>query len=96
MNPEQEERRGEDARQVLENSIYKEAYAQIEANIVAKMAQQATTAAEGEDLRRLLIALRKVRTYIEQVAVTGKMAAIEADRKRGLVEQMTERYLRRA
>lgn len=96
MDPVQEERRGEEARQVLESGIYKEAYAQIEANIVAKMAQQSTTAAEGEDLRRLLIALRKVKVYMEQIAVTGTMAAMAEEKKRSYAAQVMDKYLRRA
>jgi len=95
MTPEQEERRGEEARVVLDNLIYREAFAQIEANIVAKMALQATTAAEAEELRRLMIALRKVRTYMEQVLTTGTMAAMEEERKRNWAQRMTDRYLAR-
>lgn len=95
MTPDQEERRGEDARIVLESAIYKEAFAQIEANIVAKMALQATTAAEAEELRRLMIALRKVRTYMEQVMTTGTMAAMEEERKRNWAQRMTDRYMAR-
>ena len=95
MTPEQEERRGEEARVVLDNPIYREAFAQIEANIVAKMALQATTAAEAEELRRLMIALRKVRTYMEQVLTTGTMAAMEEERKRNWAQRMTDRYMAR-
>lgn len=95
MTPDQEERRGEDARIVLESAIYKEAFAQIEANIVAKMALQATTAAEAEELRRLMIALRKVRTYMERVMTTGTMAAMEEERKRNWAQRMTDRYMAR-
>lgn len=91
MTPEQEERRGEEARAVLESGIYKESYAQIEANIVAQMAKQATTAEQGEDLRRLLIALRKVKTYMEQVATTGTMAAMAANDKRTMLDKVLGR-----
>lgn len=91
MTPEQEERRGEDARRVLNAPIYVEAYAQIEANIVSQMAQQATSAANAEDLRRLLIALRKVRTYMEQVMQTGTMAAMEQERRRSFTEMFKRR-----
>jgi hypothetical protein len=66
-----EERRGEEARRILESDIYKEAYAQVEANIVARLAQADTKAEDAETLRQLLIALRKVRIYMEQVLNTG-------------------------
>ena len=71
-----EERRGEEARRVLESDIYKEAYTSIEANIVARMAQAATLPEEAESLRQLLIALRKVKTYMEQVLHTGTMKVL--------------------
>lgn len=87
MTIEQDERRGEDARQVLDSPVYKEAYAQIEANIVNKLALQGTGNDEANDLRRLLIALRRVRGYMEQVATTGTMAAMELERKRTLRER---------
>jgi predicted alternative tryptophan synthase beta-subunit len=70
------EARGISAERILNDEIYKEAYAQIEANIIAQMAQQSTPADKAEDLRKLLIALRKVRTYMEQVVATGTMEAL--------------------
>jgi hypothetical protein len=96
MDAAQEERRGEDARQVLDSYIYKEAYATIEANILTAMANANTTPEQGEYQRKLLIALRKVRIYIEQVAVTGTMAAIAEERKRTFMERQVERFTRRA
>lgn len=96
MTPDQEERRGEEARVVLENPIYKESYAQIEANIVARLALQATTATEAEELRRLMIALRKVRTYMEQVLTTGTMAVLEEQRKQNFAQRIFDRYSLRA
>jgi len=71
-----DEKRGEEARRILESDMYKEAYRQVEANVVARMAQASTPPAEAESLRQLLIALRKVRTYMEQVLQTGTMQAL--------------------
>jgi hypothetical protein len=92
MTPEQEEARGEDARTVLNNLIYKEAYSQIEANIVRQMASASTTPEQGEDYRKLLIALRKVRNYMEQVLATGTMVAMQEERKRTWAETIKARY----
>jgi hypothetical protein len=75
------------ARQILENPIYKEAYEQIERNIINQLAQQATKLDEAEELRRLLIALRKVRMYTEQVVVTGTMEALK--RRQSLLDKLT-------
>ena len=74
--------RGEEARRILENPIYKEAYAVLEQRIVAELAQQDIEALQAERLRMLLVALRKVRVHMEQVLVTGTIVAQELERKR--------------
>ena len=71
-----DEARGEEARRILQSDLYKEAYSQVEANVVARLAQASTPPVEAEQLRQLLIALRKVRTYLEQVLQTGTMKAL--------------------
>ncbi len=81
---------------MLESAIYKEAYRQVADNIVNLMSKQSTTPEQGEDLRKLLIAMGRIKTYIEQVAVTGTMAAMEEERKRTFLEKQAERFLRRA
>ena len=85
-----EERRGEEARRILEADIYKEAYTSIEANIVARMAQAATLPEEAESLRQLLIALRKVKTYMEQVLHTGTMKVL-AEKQSAITKLMRRR-----
>lgn len=90
MTIEQDEQRGEEARLVLDSPVYKEAYTQIEANIVNKLSLQATSAAEAEDLRRLLIALRRVREYMKQTVTTGTMAAMELEKRRTLRERLQD------
>lgn len=84
-----EERRGEEARRVLESDIYKEAYTSIETNIVARMAQAATLPEEAESLRQLLIALRKVKSYMEQVLLSGTMKAL--DEKQSAITKLLRR-----
>ncbi len=81
---------------MLESAIYKEAYRQVADNIVNLMSKQSTTPEQGEDLRKLLIAMGRIKTYIEQVAATGTMAAMEEERKRTFLEKQAERFLRRA
>ena len=82
MDEKQQEMRGEEARRILENPIYKEAYAVLEQRIVAELAQQDIEALQAERLRMLLVALRKVRVHMEQVLVTGTIVAQELERKR--------------
>jgi len=43
-----------------------------------------------------MIALRKVRTYMEQVLTTGTMAALEEQRKQNFAQRMFDRYSLRA
>ena len=92
MNEHDEARRGEDARRVLGEAIYKEAYVALEARWVNELAQQELDPKRAEYLRALLVAGRKHKQYMEQVMVSGNMATIEIERKRTL----RERFLRRA
>lgn len=83
------EAKGEEARRILHSDVYKEAYTQVEANIVAQMAQASTKAEDAESLRQLLIALRKVRVYMEQVMNTGTMAAL--DKRKATITDLLRR-----
>ena len=84
MTPIEEERRGERARQVLENEIYIEAFRMVEERLVGQMAQADIDQARAEYLRQLLVANRVIRRYLEQVLATGTMAAMEQQRKSAL------------
>jgi hypothetical protein len=92
MTPAEEERRGVEAQHVMENKIYREAYAALEARYVDEMAQQDVDPKRAEFLRLLLVASRKHRKYLEQVMVSGTMAAMQVERKRTLAERMLHRY----
>ena len=90
MTPEQEERRGELARQILDAEIYKEAYKNIEDRLIQELAVVEITKERAEYLRTILVAGRKHRKYMEQVLVTGTMAAMEENRKRSLMERILQ------
>ena len=79
MNLEQEERRGEEARQLLAHPLLVEAFAVIESRIVDQLSQADTAGERRARLNDLLIANRKVRQYLEQVVSTGTMAAMERE-----------------
>ena len=91
MDERQEEMRGESARRVLNEDVYKEAYAVLERKIINEMAQQEIEPARAEYLRTLLVSMRKVRLYLEQLMTTGTMAAMEMERKRTLRDKLLRR-----
>lgn len=92
VNYDHEERRGEDARRILEDELYKEAFAAIEARLVDQLALAATTEEQAHHLRHLLIAHRKVRQYMANVLQTGTMAALEINRQQTLAERMRSKF----
>ncbi len=95
MNLEQDERRGEDARQILESPIYKEAWAAMRENIITRLEQASLTAEERKMWNDLLIVHGKAKKYMESILTTGTMAAMEMEKKRSLAERASS-YLRRA
>jgi len=84
-----DEKRGEDARRILESDMWKEAFTQLEANVVARMAQVSTSPQEAESLRQLLMAMHKVRRYWETQMQTGTMAALAE--KQSKIQQLLRR-----
>lgn len=92
MSPEQEERRGLEAQQVLQNGIYKEAYQAIRDNIVTQLSLADLADDRRKRLNDLLVALGKVEGYMRQVMVSGTMAAQEIERQRTLAERVRGRF----
>lgn len=84
MTPDLEIRRGEEAHRVISSEIYKEAFAQIEQRLISQLAVIEITPERAEYVRQLLVANRKVRSYLEQVMLTGKMA----EEQQGLMERV--------
>lgn len=83
-----EERRGGRARECLGNEVYKEAWERIERHIVNEIARVDATAEQRDRLGIRLSLMRQQKTYLEQVMLTGQMAAMEEQRKRTLKERM--------
>lgn len=98
MSPELEITRGNNAQRVLSDAMYVEAFNAIETRLVDMMASADLDDARGTHLRHLLTAHRKVKQYMEQVMLGGKLAAQEIERERKLKERMRDasRVLRRA
>jgi hypothetical protein len=68
--------------------MYVEAYAVIETRIVGLLAQSEIVGEQRERLNALLVAHNKVKQYMEQVVLGGKMAAEQIERERTLKERM--------
>jgi len=88
----EQERRGEEARRILNDPIYREAWGALRETLTKRLESEPLTAQQRLEIVDLLIANRKARVYMEQVLVTGTFAAAEQERKRTL----RERLLRRA
>ena len=76
-----EESRAQAANQVLSSPIYKEAYRIIEERLVNELASAELADDRAAKIRNLLVGLRKVRTYMEQVVMSGKLSALEEAQK---------------
>jgi ribosomal protein L17 len=81
MSPQEELRRGEDARRILEEPLLKEAFKVIEERIINSIAVVEIDKERAEYLRTILVASRKVRQYLEQVVTSGKLASMDEERK---------------
>ena len=90
MTPEEEERRGAEAKAIINHPIYREAYETIRNNIVSQLALADTPDDKRQRLNYLLIALHKVESYLGSVVASGKMVEIERERS------LRDRILRRA
>jgi hypothetical protein len=79
--------RGKRAQEVLDNEVYAEAWAAIEAEIIAQW-RGARNPADREQLHQLLLMHGKARNALESVMRTGLLAEAELSRKLSRAEQM--------
>jgi hypothetical protein len=86
--------RGELARQVLENSVYAEAYALLESEITRAW-RESKDRDEREELHRALRSLAKTRTVLESTMKSGQVATKKLLDDRSRVQRIGD-YLRRA
>lgn len=92
MDLQSDERRGEDARRILDDAIYREAWELIRNRIIEQLEHADIPEDRRGRLNDLLIAHKKARQYMEQVLVTGTLAATEIDRQASLTERMTKAW----
>jgi ornithine cyclodeaminase/alanine dehydrogenase-like protein (mu-crystallin family) len=83
------EARAVEAERILKSTLYRESWEQVERNINAIRDQVATSAEKAEELRQLVIALRKARQYLEQVIVTGEMETL--NKRQNFVQSLLKR-----
>lgn len=91
MTPDEEIRRGRRARNVLDDEVYREAYEAVRDRIVSQLSLAETVDDKRERLNSLLVALATVQRYMEQVMLTGKMAAEQIERDRKFSERVLDR-----
>lgn len=75
----EEQQRGHEAELILNNPLYKEAFAKVKESIITSMGESAF--GDEKTHNRLVIALQmlsQIEKQIKNVITTGKMAAIQA------------------
>ena len=87
MTLEVEAERGRLAQEVLDNAVYAESYALIEAELIRAW-RGATDARDREQLHQLLGMLNKARTVLESTMRSGRVAASELQRKKTAVDRL--------
>ena len=87
MTDEQDVKRGRLAEDVLANEAYTDSHDQIEQEIYRKW-QESRNPDDREQLHRLLMALRLVKSALESTMRSGKLAAAELERKANLAQRV--------
>lgn len=82
MTADEELRRGDMARQIIENPIYSEAWQSVRDAIISAWESAPIRDKEGQnELKLMLKLLTDVRRNVETVMQTGKMARIQIERE---------------
>ena len=72
-----ERERGAKAQQILDNSVFVDVWARMEANLIATMTSPSITDDMATEARKGLIVLRRVKAEIETELKTGQMANLQ-------------------
>ena len=89
MNLEQRIFEGDRAKEVLENEAFQAAFDAIEQEYTEAWKTSPARDAEGrEKLWTYLMLLRKVKAHLQTTLETGKLAALDMDRKRTIAERL--------
>lgn len=82
MQLEEEVRRAGKAREILENELWKEAIASIDASLLEKMAEYHSDMVACQEIALTKKISSLFVEYFEDIRETGKMAAIQIERER--------------
>jgi protein-disulfide isomerase-like protein with CxxC motif len=87
MTDERDAERGRQAQDVLANPVYVDSYARIEQELMNKW-RDSRDAHEREQLHRLLMALGLVKSQMESVMRTGKVALDKIVQRQSLAQRI--------
>lgn len=87
--------RGQLAQAILDNPVYAEAYGLLEKGITDRW-RDSRDAADREELHRQLMALMLLKSQIESVMRSGKVAVADLGRKQSRAERMTDGWQRKS
>ncbi len=93
MTPEQEIQRGHNAKRLLSDTLYQEAWDAPKAKIIKLLESADLDPAKRERLNNLLVAFATARNYAEQVMMSGKMAAEQIERDKTFQERVKARFM---
>ena len=79
MNLDEERRRGNKAKAILEDEVYREAWGAYEARLLEELANADRSEDQAKQLRALLISARKARAHLERIMRDGQVAAHELE-----------------
>lgn len=79
---EREVERGQLAKDLLDNELYKESWEKVESSIIQKWKECGIREKESQlELKQMFHVLSEVKRYVQIVAETGKMAQIQLNRE---------------
>jgi siroheme synthase (precorrin-2 oxidase/ferrochelatase) len=91
MTPDEEIQRGHNARRILNDDMYQEAFNAVRDRLVSLLESAEVTGEKRQRINDLLVQHRKVRQYMETVMQSGKMAAESIERDKRFAERVRDR-----
>ena len=91
MTPDEEIIRGNQARTILQDKMYAEAWTTVEQRLVSLLKQVDMDPARERRVLDALKGLHAARGYLETVMQSGKMAAQQIERDKTFTERMKDR-----
>ena len=96
MSLSNEARRGDEARKILDNAVYKEAWSAYQDVLVRLLASADTPKDKADELRALLIGSHKARAHMERIMREGAYAAAQIEQENTKKMSLAARMFRAA